>query len=618
ERTWTAVAEALTPLAMISAIHVDPRVAGRLYVEGQLDATDRSGLLRSDDGGSTWALHDNGLRVAFIDRVTAPNARSRELFVSTESDVFRSIDGGLTWSYATGFAPTSTNLPPIPIVARPGAVPGGGPALPATVWAGRSFKGSNYAKHQLRRSTDGGITWEDENVSTSDEDIRDLALAPDDQTRLYAAGTEIYSNGGSIYRSTDDGQSFSWTAIGPDAAFAQIEVLADGWLFARSVDALYRSTDDGATWTRISEDGRPISVTRWDDEVVVARGAGNQGIELSTDGGTTWSAKTVPPCAIGAEPTLHPTQPDVIYLASGSTSAEGPCVGARVWVSHDGGDRWTSIGGLSTLGVRELQILPSLGTDRVLVATTGGGAAEAWIDGPIPVVLHRDRFSVSVAWRDSENQRGVAEPVDLTLDSGLFWFFDSENLEMLIKVLDGRAINGHFWVLWGAATDVGLDITITDHATGEVWTGSNPVGTLASGGDVEAFADPDVRVVDNGVVGPALNGYGVTGPTLPLGENGRFVARVVFEDSTGQNMGEGIEIAEDTGAFYFFDGSNVELLVKVLDGRPINGHFWAYWASTSNIAFDLCIDDTETGVERCRQNPDGTFASGADTNAFDG
>jgi hypothetical protein len=40
---------------------------------------------------------------------------------------------------------------------------------------------------------------------------------------------------------------------------------------------------------------------------------------------------------------------------------------------------------------------------------------------------------------------------------------------MLIKVLDGCKINGHFWVYSAAATDLGLDITVTDTATGATW-----------------------------------------------------------------------------------------------------------------------------------------------------
>ncbi|MEM8932811.1 MAG: hypothetical protein AAGE94_16625, partial [Acidobacteriota bacterium] len=365
----------------------------------------------------------------------------------------------------------------------------------------------------------------------------------------------------------------------------------------------------------VLDDGASVSAASWDDQVVVARPTQDGGFALSEDAGTTWTPRTLPRCAAGARPLLHPSRPDTIVAAL-SLIPSGACTGSMVWVSRDRGERWTRVGGLSR-AVRDMTLETEGGADRLLAAVHGG-FAETRLDAALPVVLHRDRFSVSVRWLDGELQSGIAEPVDLTSDSGLFWFFGPDNLEILIKVLDGRAINGHFWVLWGAATDVGLDITVTDHATGEVWTGNNPVGTFASGGDVEAFADPDIQLGDADTIGPADNGFAETGIELPLGEDDRFVARVTWTTVDDQGDGAGIELAADTGGFWFFDDANVELLVKVLDGRSINDHYWVFWGSTSNVAFDLCIEDTETGTERCWQNPDGTFASGADTEAFDG
>ena len=75
----------------------------------------------------------------------------------------------------------------------------------------------------------------------------------------------------------------------------------------------------------------------------------------------------------------------------------------------------------------------------------------------------------------------------LTSDSGAFWFFQPSNIELVVKVLDGRAINGHFWVFYGALSNVGYTITVTDTATGESKTYTNPEGHLASLADTEAF-----------------------------------------------------------------------------------------------------------------------------------
>jgi hypothetical protein len=57
----------------------------------------------------------------------------------------------------------------------------------------------------------------------------------------------------------------------------------------------------------------------------------------------------------------------------------------------------------------------------------------------------------------------------------------------MIKVLDGRAINGRFWVFYGALSDVDYTLTVTDTQTGQQKTYHNPRGTLASRADTQAF-----------------------------------------------------------------------------------------------------------------------------------
>ena len=57
----------------------------------------------------------------------------------------------------------------------------------------------------------------------------------------------------------------------------------------------------------------------------------------------------------------------------------------------------------------------------------------------------------------------------------------------MIKVLDGRALNNHFWVFYGALSNVQYTIHVTDTATGTTKTYTNPSGTLASVADTQAF-----------------------------------------------------------------------------------------------------------------------------------
>ena len=81
--------------------------------------------------------------------------------------------------------------------------------------------------------------------------------------------------------------------------------------------------------------------------------------------------------------------------------------------------------------------------------------------------LNGHRFSVRVAWSvPSHGTSGVGTAVPVCGDTGYFWFFDSANVELVVKVLDARAVNGHTWVFYGALTNVEYTITVTDTDTG--------------------------------------------------------------------------------------------------------------------------------------------------------
>ena len=57
-------------------------------------------------------------------------------------------------------------------------------------------------------------------------------------------------------------------------------------------------------------------------------------------------------------------------------------------------------------------------------------------------------------------------------------------------MLDGRPVNGHFWVFYGALSDVEYTITVTDTVTGNRRRYHNNLHHQGSGADVDAFAAP--------------------------------------------------------------------------------------------------------------------------------
>ncbi len=114
---------------------------------------------------------------------------------------------------------------------------------------------------------------------------------------------------------------------------------------------------------------------------------------------------------------------------------------------------------------------------------TGGCATDA-----NSLCLNSGRFKVQATFRPPQSASPQAAPaLGITSDSGAFSFFSANNLELLVKVLDGRAFNGKFWVFIGSGSGVEYTVTVTDTTTGAVKTYFNPSGTLMSTADVLAF-----------------------------------------------------------------------------------------------------------------------------------
>ena len=99
---------------------------------------------------------------------------------------------------------------------------------------------------------------------------------------------------------------------------------------------------------------------------------------------------------------------------------------------------------------------------------------DAWTSDTL--TLADGRFEITVDWQSSVGPF-AGHPVVLTPNTGYFWFFDSANVELLVKVLDACSDYGHEWVFAGGLTDVGVTMTVTDIQTGTSKTYTNPQGT---------------------------------------------------------------------------------------------------------------------------------------------
>jgi hypothetical protein len=104
--------------------------------------------------------------------------------------------------------------------------------------------------------------------------------------------------------------------------------------------------------------------------------------------------------------------------------------------------------------------------------------------------LQGGRFQAEIAFEAHDGSSGAARVAPArSSDTGVFYFFSEDNWELMVKVLDGCALNGNFWVYSSASTDVGYTMIITDTETGAGKTYTNPRGQVAKTiADTAAFA----------------------------------------------------------------------------------------------------------------------------------
>jgi hypothetical protein len=98
---------------------------------------------------------------------------------------------------------------------------------------------------------------------------------------------------------------------------------------------------------------------------------------------------------------------------------------------------------------------------------------------------------------------------------------------------------------------------------------------------------------------------------------GRFQVKATFDTGTQSGQATAVPITSDTGYFWFFQDSNVETVVKVLDGCSIDQAFWVFAGGLTNVHVVLTVTDSATGQIKTYENAQGTaFQPIQDTGAF--
>jgi photosystem II stability/assembly factor-like uncharacterized protein len=322
-----AASQGLVPNTQAEAFAVHPSDPDLVYA-----ATD-TGVYVTTNGGGTWESRNDGLTHTVMHSIALDPTHPRTLYAGSGSGVpggilSKSTDGGDSWVDVTGrikalsidsvaFDPTDTRV----------------------VYAG------GFSDHDdtLYKSTDGGRSWRWSAQGIAEVGtIKALAIDPSDPSVVLAGGI---IPGPSVYRSTDGGATWSLAAGAPIAGVGGLafDPSYPSTAYAGAGDGVYRSDDGGASWTRLN--GSPASdqlvmdplhpTTLYASHVAILGGE-NTGVFKTTNAGSTWRQFTLGLGGTGGWAlAIHPTDPEVVYMGP---LADRP----RVWMSTEGGHRWTA------------------------------------------------------------------------------------------------------------------------------------------------------------------------------------------------------------------------------------------------------------------------------------
>jgi len=209
------------------------------------------------------------------------------------------------------------------------------------------FKSGNAVevRHRAKRPIGDGA-WT--SLGPPGGDVFDVAASTVDSNIVLAGIAPGGSFGGTLYRSTDGGNTWSEVSTLDGISVFDIEFAPDGTAYLGTQDSVRKSSDSGITWATlnlgIGANDQVFDVTidpsnssnLW---IGVADAAGAQPVNvmLSTDGGATWTDRTPPHAPMsGRGVAVDPNDSNTVIAVFG-----GDFGGGEAWVTTDGGDSWT-------------------------------------------------------------------------------------------------------------------------------------------------------------------------------------------------------------------------------------------------------------------------------------
>jgi hypothetical protein len=110
----------------------------------------------------------------------------------------------------------------------------------------------------------------------------------------------------------------------------------------------------------------------------------------------------------------------------------------------------------------------------------------------------------------------------------------------------------------------------------------------------------------------------VASPTIICLNNSEFRVQALYLTASGlSGEAHAVKLVSDSGYLWFFAESNIELVVKVLNGCTSNSHYWVFAGGLTDVRVLLTVTDTVGELSRSYGSPLGTaYQPLQDTSAF--
>jgi photosystem II stability/assembly factor-like uncharacterized protein len=435
--------------ANVVTLVVDPVVPAIAFA-----GTTGSGVLKTTDGGASWATADAGLPTNNVLALAIDPANPSTLYAGTDAGVFKSTDGGQSWAAANGGLDGAPQ-----VVVNALAI---GSDSPATVYAGTS--GGVF------KTTNGAASWTSINAGLSGLAARVIAVDPTASSTVYIAVDDNvgYVNYG-VFKSTDGGTSWAKiysTPLGEDGGAPPITALA---IDPHSPSRLYLAvafnqvltSPDGGSWSDLKVPAGDVWSLAVDptSPATIYVGTYSGLIFRTIDGGAHWASASDGPQASSVNVIATAASAPATLYAGGHNG---------VFRSSDGAQTWAHL----TLGIRNVGVYPLAvdPTDSSTIYTTADGVVTKTTDGGAHWV--DSNSGLSGGWIN----RLAIDPVSpSTIYAGQTPPFGSS---VIYKSTDGGA---HWTTLLTIGPGPGLrTLTIASTQPSTLYIGVNSTGVLKS------------------------------------------------------------------------------------------------------------------------------------------